>query len=659
MPLRNWQRRALDGALATFHSDIPNPKKFMASAFPGAGKTFFALSFVKEVMKQQPDHFLIILVPTIEIKRNWGTKAETKFSIKTCWDNNVKIDTKTRRVHLSPNYKGMVMTYQGLATMCSSEEKKNIMSSFLAAKKVLLILDECHHLSESNSWGKTLEDMFLNHFNVFALSLSGTPFRTDKKRIPFLPYKEVEPGIIEYVPNVVVTYKEGIQDGYLRRICAITQNGTIQIPTSNDEVFAADFRDHIHKKWEPARLRGALQFGNNHTFLETLLKKGIKRLNKTRRKFPRAQGLVIAQNRQHAGKIREYMETRGCNVELVVSERGSGNGDKNQRLIKKFRENVNGKYEWIIAVDMISEGVDIPNVCTIVYATNKTTVMYFCQGTGRGIRTSSEMPECTVAHIFLPEDPRLVKIVQTLMKDLPPVTMDAVDSSSSDEEPHEITDVSVPPDIDMDLDTQYDSNTDTGAAGSSVATESNAFNYETAYERALNPEYEEQARNMLSFGLRDFETFEKCYAFVMEQRGQPSQESSLATIGHDPQHVLERDKKRELQGKINNHIKRICGRLHIGQKDYGRFIAICTNVWKWNAVHRHRSEGPNKYTYHSMPGLNEMTPNELRTMYNKHNRRFILEWAESKLKKNAHDDNKNARDDNMDIRTMFKRQKTH
>ena len=59
-----------------------------------------------------------------------------------------------------------------------------------------------------------------------------------------------------------------------------------------------------------------------------------------------------------------------------------------------------------------------------------------------------------------------------------------------------------------------------------------------------------------------------------------------------------------------------------------------------------------------MPGLNEMTPNELRTMYNKNNRQFISEWAESKPKKNARDDNKNARDDNIDIRTLFKRQKT-
>lgn len=622
----------------------------MASAFPGAGKTFFALSFVNHVMEREPDHFLVVLAPTIEIKRKWATDAEQTFGIKTQWSNNVQIDTETSRVHLSSNYKGMVMTYQGLATMCSSKSKNDVLSRFLSNKKVLLVLDECHHLSESNTWGKALEGLFSNHLNVFALSLSGTPFRTDNKRIPFLPYKEVEPGIIEYVPDIVVTYKEGIQDGYLRRICAITQNGTIQIPTSNDQVFAADFRDHIHKKWEPARLRGALQLSKNHTFMETLLTKGIRRLNKTRRKFPRAQGLVIAQNRQHAGEIREYMEMRGCNVELVVSERGSGNGDKNQRLIKKFRENVNGKYEWIIAVDMISEGVDIPNVCTIVYASNKTTVMYFLQGTGRGIRTSSQMAECTVAHIFLPEDPRLVKIVQTLMKDLPPVTMDAVDSSSSDEEPQEITDVSRPPDIDMDLDTQYDSNTDTAGAGSSVATESNAFNYETAYERALNPEYEEQARNMLSFGLRDFETFQKCYAFVMEQRGPPCQESSLPTIGHDPQHVLERDIKRELQDKINDHIRRICGRLRIDPKVYGKFIATCTNVWKWNAVHRHRPEGPNKYTYRSMPGLNEMTSNELRTMYNKNNRRFISEWAESKLKKNA-------RDDNTDIRTMFKRQK--
>tara|TARA_B110001452_G_scaffold204649_1_gene174609 strand:- start:217 stop:654 length:438 start_codon:yes stop_codon:yes gene_type:complete len=144
----------------------------------------------------------------------------------------------------------------------------------------------------------------------------------------------------------------------------------------------------------------------------------------------------------------------------------------------------------------------------------------------------------------------------------------------------------------------------------------------------------------------------------MEQRGPPSQESSLPTIGHNPQHLLERDIKSELKKKINGHLRRICGRLHIDSKDYGKFLATCTNAWKWNAVHRHRPEGEKKYTYRTMPGLNEMTPSELRTMYNKNNRRFISEWAESKLKKNARDGNKNARDDNIDIRTLFKRQKT-
>ena len=61
--------------------------------------------------------------------------------------------------------------------------------------------------------------------------------------------------------------------------------------------------------------------------------------------------------------------------------------------------------EWMVAVRMVSEGVDVPRLAVGVYATSASTPLFFAQAIGRFVR--SRRPGET-ASVFLPSVPILL-----------------------------------------------------------------------------------------------------------------------------------------------------------------------------------------------------------------------------------------------------------
>jgi hypothetical protein len=61
---------------------------------------------------------------------------------------------------------------------------------------------------------------------------------------------------------------------------------------------------------------------------------------------------------------------------------------------------------WLVAVRMVSEGVDIPRLRVGVYATTTSTELFFRQAVGRFVRWQSGRPT-QKAYVYVPDDPRL------------------------------------------------------------------------------------------------------------------------------------------------------------------------------------------------------------------------------------------------------------
>ena len=61
---------------------------------------------------------------------------------------------------------------------------------------------------------------------------------------------------------------------------------------------------------------------------------------------------------------------------------------------------------WLVAVRMVSEGVDIPRLRVGVYATTTSTELFFRQAVGRFVRWQAGRAS-RKAYVYVPDDPRL------------------------------------------------------------------------------------------------------------------------------------------------------------------------------------------------------------------------------------------------------------
>lgn len=138
---------------------------------------------------------------------------------------------------------------------------------------------------------------------------------------------------------------------------------------------------------EQADFLKALLLDVDGGYLTDIFKQADERLNWIRENEDNsAGGLVVCTTKDHADKVAGKFEELFGQKPLVVH---SDNPDATTD-IKKF---VKSNDRWIIAVRMVSEGVDIPRLRVGIYATNITKELTFRQIIGRVVRRQGEYDE--------------------------------------------------------------------------------------------------------------------------------------------------------------------------------------------------------------------------------------------------------------------------
>ena len=393
--LRPWQKRALD----IYQSD---PKSdFLAVATPGAGKTTFALTVARMTLPQLQGR-LVIVAPTKHLKEQWADAAEHfGLILDADW---APTDGLPSDMH------GVVTTYQQVG---SSPE------AFVPiAAGGFVILDEIHHAGEERSWGEGV----LTAFNSAArrLSLSGTPFRSDTRTIPFVEYRNDE-----VVPDVEYGYGDALTDGrVVRPVYFPAFGGDMEWSAPDGAVIAASFDDPLARTQSNQRLRAALSLEGD--WLPTVLAHSHQQLMKIRAgRHPEAGGLVIAMDQAHAWGIAELLRsTFRVNAIVAVSDDPDASAK-----ISRF---AGGDVPWIVAVRMISEGVDIPRLRVGVYATTTTTELFFRQAVGRIVRYTPDKGRQR-AYLFVPDDARL-RLWSTTMSEVRRHRLETRSEAETDDE---------------------------------------------------------------------------------------------------------------------------------------------------------------------------------------------------------------------------------
>ena len=370
--LRPWQKEALERLDGSPRID------FLAVATPGAGKTTFALTAAAQHLSDRRARGVVVVAPTQHLKVQWALAAH-RLGL------HLDHDWTARDGQLPPDMHGIVTTYQQVATSAP-------MLRSLAAG-AFVILDEIHHAGDDRTWGESA----LTAFELAArrVSLSGTPFRSDTSAIPFVEYH-----LDEARPDFEYGYGDALVDGrVVRPVYFPAFGGHMEWVAPDGSEYSASFDDALDAQRSNQRLRTALSLDGQ--WLPTVLADAHEQLMRLRRGHPDAGGLIIAMDQEHAQGIAALMAGRfGVKATLAVSDDPLASAK-----ISRFSGSSD---PWIVAVRMVSEGVDIPRLRIGVFATNTTTELFFRQAVGRLVRWQRGV-RAQKAFLFVPDDPRLVR----------------------------------------------------------------------------------------------------------------------------------------------------------------------------------------------------------------------------------------------------------
>ncbi|MGH3507324.1 MAG: DEAD/DEAH box helicase, partial [Nocardioidaceae bacterium] len=367
--LRAWQQAALDGYFAA------SPRDYLAVATPGAGKTTFALTVAAELMQRRVVDRLTIVAPTEHLKVQWAeAAAKAGLAIDPAYT-----PTKGRT---SKDYVGVALTYAGVAT--------NPLAFRVRTERfrTLVILDEIHHAGDALSWGEAVREAF--EPAVRRLALTGTPFRSDINPIPFVTYASGADGVPRSAADYTYGYADALADHVVRPVLFMAYSGQVEWRTRAGDEISARLGEPLTKDQTAQALRTALDV--NGAWVPAVLQAADRRLTEVRRHVPDAGGLVIASDQDSARAYAALLASiSGSTPTVVLSDEKSSS-----RKISKFSDSDD---RWMVAVRMVSEGVDVPRLAVGVYATTTATPLFFAQAVGRFVRARRRGETATV---FLP-----------------------------------------------------------------------------------------------------------------------------------------------------------------------------------------------------------------------------------------------------------------
>lgn len=379
--LRAWQAEALD---AYFERE---PRDFLAAATPGAGKTTFALRLATELIARRTVDRITVVAPTEHLKNQWaeaahrvGLRLNPEFRNGDGWGG--------RRFH------GIAVTYAQIAM------RADIHRRVTESGRSLVILDEIHHGGDALSWGDAIREAF--EPATRRLSLTGTPFRSDTAPIPFVTYAPDDRGIRTSLTDYNYGYGRALADGVVRPIIFMAYAGRMRWRTRmGDEMEArlgeGDTKDVTAQAWRTA-------LSPEGDWIPSVLQAANRRLTEIRHSIPDAGGLVIATDQSAARAYADVLTKITGESPVVVLSDEKASSDR----IASFSA---GDSRWMVAVRMVSEGVDVPRLSVGVYATSASTPLYFAQAVGRFVRSRRRGE---TASIFLPSVPALMSLAAQL-----------------------------------------------------------------------------------------------------------------------------------------------------------------------------------------------------------------------------------------------------
>jgi superfamily II DNA or RNA helicase len=405
--LRRWQQQALPVVM-----DRIRREPVLVEACPGAGKTRFGLEIIYRLVEAGEISRVLIIVPTVGIGDEWRTAAGR--SVRHTPTLPLHGLREWRAVDpIGDGWLGAITTYQSLF----AAPDMYLAHATDPGHRTLVIFDEVHHAGADAAWGEAAQFSFAQAAHAI-LSLSGTPFRTDQHPIVFVPSRK---GAAK--PHYRYSYDEAIRDGVCRPVQFVEVRGEATFRTGRGKLETVTFDDqHLTNAGERLRLRAALEWIGDRSIADKMLRDANTYLISLRAQGDTdAAGLVVCVDCTHAARVTRHLEEKiiGRRPVMACSTMQDDNDLAPANAIRGF---INSHDPWLVAVNMVSEGIDVRRLRVVVYLTNRLTLLSFRQIVGRVVRTDPANVD-DHGRVYIPADGRLIGMARKVTDDpdlLPP-----------------------------------------------------------------------------------------------------------------------------------------------------------------------------------------------------------------------------------------------
>lgn len=425
---RQWQQRFISKYHANPHPD------FLCVACPGAGKSHASALVAADLLRDGVIDRILVVVPSGPLRMQWH---DTFTDLGIYLDGDTMNNTHGERSTIDGQLvQGWIVTYHSMANESALHRRLN------AKHRTLAILDEVHHLSDEGSWGQAAQHALAPC--VRRLSLSGTPFRSDATKMPFAEYKD---GWARYRDDEEGPYPRGFDYSYgtalaskpapVRPAVFETYDGDVSWLDSRDltERKVRVSAESLDRKTRSKANRMVLDAGGR--WLLDTVRSADQRLDMVREEGDTdAKGLVVCLDTEHAHAVARAMkQVAGRNQVLVAASKDADGEDASEQARKVIEDFGKGNARWLVAVAMVSEGVDIPQLRVGVYATTKRTDLFFRQVLGRLVRMR-KLPEEVdqTAYMFIPKEPAVMALADAVTREVGDAVMQ---DDEDDDEPGE------------------------------------------------------------------------------------------------------------------------------------------------------------------------------------------------------------------------------
>lgn len=324
---------------------VHNSYRNLIVAATGTGKTMIAAFDFKKFLVENPNAKFLFVAHRIEI---------LKQSLHTF--RNVLKDKNFGELYgngYEPKYKNAVFaTVQTLSNLdFETYSTKNYFD--------YIILDEAHH-GQASTYQK-----IINYFDPqILLGLTATPERMDGKSI--LPDFNNKIAAEIRLPDALNN----------KLLCPFQYFGI------------SDSVDYSRIKWSSGKYDSA-ELTNIYTANDIRVGDIIKNLNNYTKDIHSVSAVGFCVSIEHAKFMKRKFENAGLAAEYLVSE----NSSKREEIIHQF---IAKKINYLFVVDIFNEGIDIPQIDTVLFLRPTESLTIFLQQLGRGLRLSDDKDVLTV-----------------------------------------------------------------------------------------------------------------------------------------------------------------------------------------------------------------------------------------------------------------------